>query len=270
MRRVWMILLLVAATAGCAKAVDSTSDEGEPPEGENSMQALIEQLEFSTTAKPLESQATFNASLSNQSDKDVTISFRSGQKAEMIVTNQQGEEVFKSSEGKMFTQAVEEETIPPNDIWEMEEQWDYTNKEGNEVTPGTYQLETTLLVDTLNGQSLEAKPFVETITFVIPDNDKVLRDVTINGSNGNYTVTGTIQDNDAALHYSVEDGHNLIIEKTEVKQKEVQKNGSFSYKVDITIPKADIPKNGTLTVVFTIESSAGEPIRKSFKLESFS
>lgn len=62
--------------------------------------------------------------LSNEGDEPVALRFPTGQSAEFVVSDATGEEVWRWSEGRMFTQALREETLDPDDRASYEATWD--------------------------------------------------------------------------------------------------------------------------------------------------
>lgn len=83
---------------------------------------------------------TWTFTVTNTTDEPLVLTFPSGQRAE-IVLSEEGEEVYRWSEGQVFTQAVEEVTIEAGgeESFELEGAID--------VTPGTYELIATLTSD---------------------------------------------------------------------------------------------------------------------------
>lgn len=74
--------------------------------------------------------------VTNAGDRPVELEFRSGQPAEFVVTSD-GEEVWRWSNGRMFTQALWSETVAPGDSVTYDGRWD-------DPAPGEYEAIATL------------------------------------------------------------------------------------------------------------------------------
>lgn len=71
-------------------------------------------LSGSLSAHVGDARVTFRYEVSNDGDDAVPITFRSGQTAEVTVMSDE-EQVWSSSEGQMFTQAIREVTLDPGE-----------------------------------------------------------------------------------------------------------------------------------------------------------
>lgn len=78
--------------------------------------------------------------VTNVSDEPLTLTFSSGQRAEVVLSDEGGE-VYRWSEGQVFTQAIEDVTIDAGDeeVFTLEGTLD--------VAPGAYELIVTLSSD---------------------------------------------------------------------------------------------------------------------------
>ncbi|KYG32358.1 BsuPI-related putative proteinase inhibitor [Alkalihalobacillus trypoxylicola] len=100
--------------------------------------------------------------LKNVSQNDITLAFSSGQKMEIVLRNEQGEEVYRYSEGKMFTMAIENKTLAPDEHLSFGEYIDVS-----EFEAGEYTVELTSLVYEVEGEE-ENLNFQEEITITLP------------------------------------------------------------------------------------------------------
>ncbi|MDQ0351750.1 hypothetical protein J2R98_001567 [Alkalibacillus filiformis] len=176
-----MVLLLSIALIGCGTGgQDTKSDEGKNNAGEQpndeeenneeeltGVDALLDQLTFDVDVQPGEDSVKFNMKLTHDGDEDLTLSFSSGQKFEVVVTDPNGEEVYRFSEGMMFTQAIETSELSPGDEMEFQDSWDYT-KDGARVDSGEYQASVELLPYEVNGEEIQDHPFKKEVTFEVP------------------------------------------------------------------------------------------------------
>lgn len=98
-------------------------------------------LEGALDVSVAETIVEFTFSLHNAGDDPETLEFRSGQTAEFVVYEDKTE-VYRWSDGRMFTQAIQTETIEPGDSVTYSGEW-------QEPSPGTYKAVATLeAVDT--------------------------------------------------------------------------------------------------------------------------
>jgi len=81
----------------------------------------------------------FTFSVTNTGDAPVDLQFRSGQVADVAVFDD-GEEVWRWSDGRMFTQALQSKTLDPGESMRQQFSWE-------EPQPGTYTATGTLATD---------------------------------------------------------------------------------------------------------------------------
>ncbi|KGP90744.1 sporulation protein [Pontibacillus chungwhensis BH030062] len=253
------------------------SEESDQPEEDTEqdsteevdLQTLLEQIEMSAAVNPETEKVTFDFSLKNNGEKDVNLHFSSGQQYEIIVKNAKGEEVYRYSEGKSFTQAVVSEEIKPSKELTFTSSWNY-DQDGERVQPGTYSAEVTVLPMKMNGQTIEAKPFQVEKAFEIPSENQAFRNVKVEGENGQYTVSGEARVFEGSFMYNVEDGHQVIVMDTPVQVSEGAPGwGEFEFTVEIA--EDQLPTSGTLTLMlYEISAKDGSVTNQKFvKLETF-
>ena len=107
------------------------------------------------------------------------------------------------------------------------------------------------------------------ITHGNPTQNVAFRNVSITGSQGDYVVTGEARIFEATLQYEVEDGHNVLLAGFETASAGAPAWGTFT--IDIDIPEADLPENGTLTLIlFEASAKDGTPVNQLYvPLETF-
>ena len=81
----------------------------------------------------------FEFSVRNTGDSPVELQFRSGKVADVAVFDD-GEEVWRWSDGRMFTQALHSQTLDPGESDSHQFTW-------NDPEPGTYTAEGTLAAE---------------------------------------------------------------------------------------------------------------------------
>lgn len=93
-----------------------------------------------------EDKVVFDFELMSHYTEVQKLLFSSGQQFEIIVTDEEGQEVYKYSDGKMFTLALVMKDIGPGEAFKWHDEWDRTNKEGEKLTSGKYKAEIKILV----------------------------------------------------------------------------------------------------------------------------
>lgn len=73
----------------------------------------------------------------------------------------------------------------------------------------------------------------------------VFKNVQVEGKSGKYTVQGEASTKEGKFYYTVEDGHNQLVDETIVTlEKKFPESATFQIK--ISIPKEQLPQNATL------------------------
>jgi len=108
--------------------------------------------------------------LENQSSMDLLFVFGSGQKYDFHIYNDQGELVYRWSDGRMFTMAIKEMVIKENEQKKFKTSWDLKDKNGLVVPNGQYRMEffVTASVHTMEGKVLEVD-LSKSYTFEVED-----------------------------------------------------------------------------------------------------
>ncbi|GGC74387.1 hypothetical protein GCM10007216_01240 [Thalassobacillus devorans] len=294
MKRGWMLffglmVLLFATACGADDNQGDSGDEGaeetmkeEETSSENEeteedvIKKAVNDLAMHSEIKAENDRVTFQFSLENQGDEAYELGFTSGQKYEIVVKNDSDEEVYRFSEGQMFTQALETKTLEPGDSMSFEEEW------SDGVEPGDYNAAISIEANSVNSQTLESKPFQETKAFTVegdkpsgddsdgPAEGEAFRNVEVSGKNGSYVITGEAKLFEGSFIYNVEDGHNMLIENTTHEVDEAAPSWS-SFELEIDIAEDQLPENGTLTLtLFEIDPKSGNPTNVNYiPLEQF-
>ncbi|MFB6103644.1 MAG: BsuPI-related putative proteinase inhibitor [Halobacteriaceae archaeon] len=93
-------------------------------------------LAVTLDAEPDDDTVTFTVTVTNTGATPRTLTFPTGQLADVAVTDDDTT-VWRWSEGRMFTQAIREETIDPGDSLAMTATWE-------RPAAGTYTVEATI------------------------------------------------------------------------------------------------------------------------------
>ncbi|MFC7321190.1 BsuPI-related putative proteinase inhibitor [Halobacillus campisalis] len=258
---------------------ETSNSESEEPS--DNIVALIEQLTFEAEVVQGKDGIMAEFSITNDAEEPVILGFNSSLKYDVIVENQDGEEVYKYSEGQAFTQQLTMEELEPGEKLEANE------TVNEELPPGDYNVTMTFLVTSINDQPFESKPFEiskqttigqggetssgseeaeeldEELETSQGDNEEAFRDLTLEGENGSYTVSGEVNAIDGQFFYMVEDGHNLLIEEEAVQVEDPGAEWS-SFKTEVTIPEEDLPNRGALIMTMFNKDEEGQPTQMNF------
>ncbi len=79
-------------------------------------------------------------SLDNISDRELKLTFGSGMRYDFAVYDSRDEEIYRWSNDKGFTQALIELKLKPSDSIEFEEEWNWTDNQGDAMPNGIYTL----------------------------------------------------------------------------------------------------------------------------------
>ena len=100
----------------------------------------------------------------------MSLNFSSGQQFEVTITDEDGNEVYRYSDGKFFTLALVTRTINPGESLKWQDEWDMTNKDGEKVGSGTYKAVITILaIPESDEDKLDESQFTTTIEFSLQD-----------------------------------------------------------------------------------------------------
>lgn len=99
-------------------------------------------VECNIFVKPEKGKCTLILKVSNITDEEICLEFSSGQQYDYIVKNMQGEEIWQWSEGQVFIfmQMLQQLFISPGCEHTFPQTWQYIDKTGNPIKPGTYMV----------------------------------------------------------------------------------------------------------------------------------
>jgi hypothetical protein len=95
-----------------------------------------------------------NFFLHNISEQDLKIYFGSGQKYDIYIFNQNGEEVYRWSHDKDFISAIIDMDFKKGEKLSFSEVWDYVDSDGSKVLPGRYTIKVKMLARLENIKSI--------------------------------------------------------------------------------------------------------------------
>lgn len=76
--------------------------------------------------------------ITNPSNIDVTLSFRSSQQGDFMIRRDE-EEIWRWSDGRVFAQALTKMRLGPNERRQIHATWDQKDRKGREVSAGSYE-----------------------------------------------------------------------------------------------------------------------------------
>lgn len=167
MTRYTMIFgLIFMILCGCSNnpATEETVNQNviEETDKEEAGNAEVEnengKLDMQVDVDIIDRQAKIAITLTNHSNEIKKLEFPTSQKYEIIITDENNQEVYRYSEGKMFTQALEYAIIKQGESIKWEEIWDYSNKE---ITPGVFEVQISIIP--ANNKELTKKESIEII-----------------------------------------------------------------------------------------------------------
>jgi len=91
-------------------------------------------------ARYVEEETVALAMVALPEDEDMVLSFRTSQRFDFVVLDEDEEEVWRWSKDKAFMQVIGEETFSKEDPSIFVITWDQKDNEGNNVSPGLYQV----------------------------------------------------------------------------------------------------------------------------------
>jgi uncharacterized protein (UPF0333 family) len=256
-----LFIMSIVVLSGCATQPVTQVQEGEDKMTSNP----LESLETSVDVQATSDSADFFITVKNNGEEDVTLTFTSGQKFEIVVLDENNQEVYRYSIDKMFTMALQDIVVKAGEEKTWKEKWDYVSQDGQRVKPGNYKAIATVVASKLNGESIGRGQLKAGKEFVIPGQSTAFRNVTVSGKDGTYVVSGEARVYEATFFYAVEDGHDYIIKETVQTVKEGAPSWA-AFEIEVTIPKEKFPKNGVLLFVLYERSANDDSIVNSLQV----
>lgn len=156
MRKISVLLLTL-----CFFASSCQSKEEDLPVNVSS--GPREESSFNVEAAVYEDHTQVKLLLHNRGDQPLSLTFPSSQQFEVIIKRASGEELYRYSKGKMFSQALTRVELRPGETKTWETTWNY------DETPfqkgETYTITGKLLPIEVNGKKAAANLFTETISY---------------------------------------------------------------------------------------------------------
>lgn len=150
-------------TYGEAAALVVKTEEAVEEEMKNQNPIVEGKFETRGDYEVTNDMVTFNFELFSHYEESKELMFSSGQQFEITVTNEKEEEVYKFSDGKVFTMALIYETVEPGEAITWSDEWDRTDKEGNYLESGKYKAKIEIFASPSPGPVEEEKVETEDI-----------------------------------------------------------------------------------------------------------
>ncbi|MFV8827330.1 BsuPI-related putative proteinase inhibitor [Alkalihalobacterium sp. APHAB7] len=146
---------MMVGLVGCGTSDEVTETISEGEQGGKEVSTLATSLKVDKE----EDKLAFTLSLTNKGNETVTLEFPTGQLFDFIVVNEKSEVVYKYSEGMMFTQAIVQKNLGPNETMTFTDEWDLMVN-GERVPPGRYRVLGELPIMTVNGSEAFREQFL--------------------------------------------------------------------------------------------------------------
>ncbi|MFC4322347.1 BsuPI-related putative proteinase inhibitor [Litchfieldia salsa] len=288
MKKIFLLLLVLGTVlAGCGTSENITEESqkeipvngstvednpSEVPAEEvtGDVDALLSNLDATIESKASAGEAVFTITVKNTSEEDINLTFTSGQKYEIYIKDTKGVEVYRYSIDKSFIMALQDLEIKAGEEVSWQEVWDY-KQTGERVPSGEYTATVEIIASQINGVKVPVAHTLKAETKVsVPEENVAFRNIQVMGGNGEYKVTGEARVFEGSFFYSVEDGHEYVIQETPFLTKEGAPNWS-AFEINLTIPLEKLPSNGTLTLQLFERSANDGSIVNTYhaKLEQF-
>ena len=138
MLKILSTTVIAIALAGCGTAADTTEDENTNTGSENEDNGIVAGSIVPALTKDVNGNHQYVFQLKNDKAEDVTLTMNSSMFFDYQLIDSEGTVVYQDSKNKMYTQMLQEKTLKPGEILEME----IDATEGLSTLPaGTYTLE---------------------------------------------------------------------------------------------------------------------------------
>ncbi|WP_332629365.1 BsuPI-related putative proteinase inhibitor [Halalkalibacter flavus] len=139
---IWLLSVLMLLSA-CGQGANAPLSNGEGDE-----KLVDSNWIFTVETDQTDNKLLVKLAVTNNQEEASAIDFSSGQKYELVLLDEAGTEVYRYSEGKMFTMALIHETFEPGESKEFEER---INVE--DIPEGVYTLKAQLILAAIDGKA---------------------------------------------------------------------------------------------------------------------
>ncbi|TYR77816.1 hypothetical protein FZC79_03120 [Rossellomorea vietnamensis] len=205
------------------------------------IQAGNQQPEWAVKAEEGDGGVEIELTVSNNTSEKMILEFPSSQFFDYIVKDHSGKEVYRYSDNKAFLQAIQRITLTSGEQKVWQSKWNHTSSGGQKIPPGEYMVEAFLQVKQVNGKPVGER-IVETVKLTIEEQNPSFKNVKMVSSGNSYCVRGQAKVAAGSFYYTVEDGHNILIEETLVKVNKESPNWS-DFEFSFELGRDKIAKN---------------------------
>lgn len=253
----------VQQTEGKEGNIEQTNAQAAEATEENQVSGLETNVDIHQNGELV----AFDVTLQNNSSDEIQLTFPNGQQIEISVTNQNNEHVYTYSINKDFVDAIQNVKIPAGEKIEWNDEWLLND----DISSGEYIATVQIVASHLNGEELvDQKELQVEQTFQIENNrsNNAFRNINVRGEKGEYIVTGEARVFEGVFFYSIEEGHEYLVEEAKVEVK----NGAPAwepFELSISIPEDQLPINGTVTLELFEKSAKDDSVTNLYfvKLE---
>lgn len=136
----------------------------------------LPRFETRASCQVAQDEVSFDFSLYNHHYESQNLIFGSGQQFELTITDENGEEVWRYSDGKFFTLALVMKTIDPGGKLNWKTSWDLTDKKGEKVSGGKYKAQIWVLARCKGSRQVEEQ-FSAELSFTVPIRPAVAEEI---------------------------------------------------------------------------------------------
>ena len=120
MLKILSTTVIAIALAGCGTAADTTEDENTNTGSENEDNGIVAGSIVPALTKDVNGNHQYVFQLKNDKAEDVTLTMNSSMFFDYQLIDSDGTVVYQDSKNKMYTQMLQEKTLKPGEILEME------------------------------------------------------------------------------------------------------------------------------------------------------
>ncbi len=140
-----------------SKTNEETGNNHNVNDQDEKEETMEEELAYHTEASLEDGMLTVQMELVNETGERKQLTFRSGQRYNVVIHDADGNKQFDYAEGMMFTQAIEEEELESGESLSYEVEWE---AEGE----GPYEVTAEITVSEINGDEADRSLLQETVS----------------------------------------------------------------------------------------------------------
>ncbi|WP_335870021.1 BsuPI-related putative proteinase inhibitor [Bacillus sp. 2205SS5-2] len=212
------------------------------------------ELQWSVEGTVIGEEMKITLSLQNKSSSTYTFQFPTSQMFDYCIYNEQNQKVYRHSDGKRFLQSLHTLTLKPGQskvwtsVWQMRP----------DLPGGDYSIIASFLPT-----KPKAKDSLQTnYSFKVDDSRDTFRNlkVLVKGK-GQFEISGEAKTREGSFYYTVEDGHDVLVEETLVKVN--KKEPSWTQFVFIvTETESWVGNDNAILMLYERDQANGTPLNQ--------